>query len=244
MAPLRPLRYAVCMSEAGGFESFQPGEGQTAASEALSEEARQRFAAAAQQLKQIAREEKRAKRRDDRVARTIIQFLNDDKHTHLFLLISRLVARDCPSIFILSLLSLIHQPSLETVEEYVRDRHVQIELPSSKGISLMKDGSLPPDANEKLISWISRLQLVMSIDGDSILKKLLIDAHNIDGSVLQLTTFILIEFFQSIDRAAPYEKLQPLTVNILQTILEPHIAQIEQYFLGEKNNTGNDDETP
>src|SRR3989344_383470 len=103
------------MSEFGGSEIFPPGEGGSSAPEALSEAAKQRFAAAGAALKTFQREEKKSKKRDSRVARTIIQFLNDDRYAHLFVLISRLVARDCPSIFILSLLSLLNEDSLKVV---------------------------------------------------------------------------------------------------------------------------------
>ena len=81
------------MSEFGGPDILGPSEGGGAAPEALSEEAKQRFAAAAAGMQQIRKEEKKSKKRDSRVAKTIIQFLNDDRYTHLFVLISRLVAR-------------------------------------------------------------------------------------------------------------------------------------------------------
>lgn len=96
------------MSEFGGPDILGPSEGGSSAPEQLSEQAKQRFAAAAAAMQQIQREEKRSKKRDDQVAKAIVQFLGQDEHTHLFLLISRLVARDCPSIFILTILSLIH----------------------------------------------------------------------------------------------------------------------------------------
>src|SRR3989338_6586098 len=105
------------MSEIGGIEIGSPSEGSGKAPEQLSEEAKQRFAAAAAAMKAIQREEKRSKKRDTRVARTIIQFLNDDRYAHLFVLISRLVARDCPSIFILSVPSLINDECATVVQE-------------------------------------------------------------------------------------------------------------------------------
>jgi len=57
---------------------------------------------------QIQKEEKKAKKKDDGVAQVILQFLTDDQRTHLATLIARLVALDCPSPFILSILSLIN----------------------------------------------------------------------------------------------------------------------------------------
>ncbi|MBP9773951.1 MAG: hypothetical protein KBD00_04995 [Candidatus Peribacteraceae bacterium] len=223
------------MSETGS-ESFVPGEGQGSAAEALSEQAKERFAAAARQMKQAAKDERRSRKRDDRVAKTIIQFLGDDQHTHMFILISRLVARDCPSIFILAILSLIHDTSMETVNEYIQDQNVQITTPMDASTALMQSGHLPAPMNDALISWITRLQLIMSIDGDKILQRLLVDANNIDGTVLQLTTFVLVEFFEQSKRPVAFEQLQPLTVSVLQTLIEPYMAHIEKMLLAEGKN--------
>ncbi|NOS68014.1 MAG: hypothetical protein HOO67_06685, partial [Candidatus Peribacteraceae bacterium] len=109
------------MSEMGGLEIGVPGEGGSGAPEALSEEAKQRFAASGAAMAQIQREEKRSKKRDTRVAKTILQFLQDDRYTHLFVLISRLVARDCPSVLILSILSLINEDCRTVVKEYLEE---------------------------------------------------------------------------------------------------------------------------
>ncbi len=229
------------MSETGS-ESFIPGEGQGSVSEALSEQAKERFAAAARQMKQAAKDERKSRKRDDRVARTIIQFLGDDQHTHLFMLISRLVARDCPSIFILAILSLIHNASLETVSEYIQDQNLTIAMPMDASTALTQGGHLPPPMNDSLINWITRLQLVMNIDGDRILRRLLVDANNIDGTVLQLTTFVLVEFFEQSKRPVAFEQLQPLTISVLQTLIEPYMAHIEKILLEEKAQKNEDNE--
>ena len=225
------------MSELGGpTESWNPEEGGTA-SEGLSEEAKQRFAAAAAGRKQIKKEEKKSKKKDDQVAKVIIQFLDDKDHAHLFVLISRLVARDCPSIFILSILSLIHETSLDEVEGYLEERlDKSAEETVDESMALMKGGDLDEEANRTLVNWITRMQMVLSTDPEKILVKLMIDEKNLDGTVLQLTTFVLQEFFESQKRAAPFEKIQPLTASILQAVFEPFIAQAKKVILEEAKN--------
>lgn len=217
------------MQEFSNIESGSPGEGGGAAAEQLSEQAKERFAEAARQSKQQARDEKRSRKRDDRLARTIMQFLGDEQHAHMFQLIARLVARDCPSIFILALLSLIHKPSLEAVQEYVTEHKVTID-PTIDQKSLAKATHLDPEVANEIMQWVTRLQLAMSIDGEKILMKLMVDEANIDGTVLQLTTFVLVEFFGQLKRPIPYEKLQPLTISILQNIIEPYLYKVEEHF--------------
>lgn len=232
------------MSEFGGLESFTPGEGSNAASEGVSESAKQRFAQAQQQTKQLAKEEKKARKRDDKVASTIKQFLADDRYSHLFQLISRLAAMDCPSIFILSLLSLIHQGSLETVEDYIAEHKMVLETPDMTSLVMAGKSKLAPELQEKILFWTARLELVMSTDAQKILSRLMVDEGNIDGSVLQLATFVLVDFFSQSDSPIPYEELQPLTIKILQDILEPYMEMMEKHFAAlraERDGTNNDE---
>ncbi len=218
------------MSEFGA-ESWSPDEGATGkVSEKASEQAREQSAAAAAQGKQMARDEKRARRRDDRVAATIRQFLDDEHYAHLFQLISRLSARDCPSVFILALLSLIHQPSREAVEEYIREREIVLELPESKSLQSSQSSDLSSEIKGELLLWIARLSLVMATDTEKILSKLMVDEDNIDGVVLQLSTFTLVDFFEQQKMLIPFEDLQPLTIKILQDVIEPHMETMERYF--------------
>lgn len=210
----------------GPAESFGPGEGASGAPEQLSEEAKQRFAASAAAMQQIRREEKKSKKKDDHVAQAIIKFLSAQDHAHLFLLISRLVARDCPSIFILAILSLIDEGAKTQVAEYLSERTET--LPSQMvdaGMSLTKSGELDSESNRVLVEWITRMQMVLSLDAETILIKLMVDEKNIDGSVLQLSAFVLQEFFKSTGRTAEFAKLQPLTAGILQAVFEPFMKR-------------------
>lgn len=230
------------MSDIGNLDIGMPGEGQSGVTEQLSEEAKQRFATAAAAMIQIQREEKRSKKRDTRVARTILQFLNDDRYAHLFILISRLVARDCPSVFILAILSLINEECRTVVKEYLEETKHDMEADASdiidddmqiiagKASESGAGRALDARTNRILISWITRVQMAMSRDARKILGKLMVDAHSIDGTVLQLATFILQEFFKSEDgggRSAQFEHLQGLTISILQSIFEPFLNLVE-----------------
>ncbi len=223
------------MPEFGGPESSAPGEGASGAPEQLSEQARQRFAAAAGDMKAIKREEKRSKKRDDGVAKTIIQFLHDPRYTHLFVLISRLVARDCPSVFILSVLSLIHEECLTVTQEYLKEMGQKTSKETEhESIQHTQSGSKNALANSTLIEWITRMQMVLSLESEQILTRLMLDEHTIDGTVLQLTTFVLQEFFKSPaggSKDLPFEQLHPLTASILQTVFDPFMSSLEKKLL-------------
>lgn len=232
------------MSETG-IDIGAPGEGNSGAPEELSEEAKQRFAAAAAAMKVIQREEKRSKKRDSRVAKTIIQFLSDDRFAHLFLLISRLVARDCPSIFILAILSLLDEEAVGVVNEYLTEAGQQLpELPTNT-VSVIKDSQFDAAGNEELLQWITRLQMVLSLEAKEILRRLMVDETTIDGTVLQLTTFVLQEFFHRKTprkEDMPFEQLHPLTASILQNVFEPFMDAYDRSSLPKPASDEDDDD--
>lgn len=221
------------MSETGP-DIGAPGEGATGAPEQLSEQAKARFAAAGAAMAAIQREEKRSKKRDSRVARTILQFLQDERYTHLFVLISRLVARDCPSIFILAILSLINNECFSVVQEYLREMGQKTSKETVEENMQVMTGGLDATSNRALVEWITRMQMVMSLEAEPILLKLMVDEKNIDGTVLQLTTFVLQEFFRSKaggSKEIPFEGLQAVSVSILQTVFEPFLDAIDRKLL-------------
>ena len=221
------------MSEMGG-DILGPGEGSSGAPEQLSEEAKQRFAASAAAMKALQREEKKSKKRDSRVVQTIIKFLNDDRYSHLFLLISRLVARDCPSVFILAILSLIDEESRSVVTEYLQEGGRELPAIEGPSVSIVKGGNLDAHTNEELIQWVTRMQLVLSMEAKEILRRLIVDGDNVDGTVLQLATFVLQEFFTQklpSKEELPFEQLHPLTAGILQSVLEPFMDEIDMHAL-------------
>ncbi|MDD4319896.1 MAG: hypothetical protein PHW10_06280 [Candidatus Peribacteraceae bacterium] len=221
-----------------GPESFSPSEGVAGAPEQLSEDAKQRFAAAAAAMKAIQHEEKRSKKRDTRVARTIVQFLNDDRYAHLFVLISRLVARDCPSVFILAILSLISDDCRGVVQEYLREMGQKSDRETiDESMRLMKTGDLDAETNRALVEWITRMQMVLSLETVPILTRLMVDEHNLDGTVLQLTTFVLQAFFclpEGGAKEVPFEKLHSLSASILQSVFEPFMDSVDRKFLQKK----------
>ncbi len=231
------------MSETGNIDVGMPSEGGSGAPEQLSEAAKARFAAAGAAMAQIQREEKRSKKRDARVARAIIQFLNDDKYAHLFILISRLVARDCPSVFILAVLSLINDESATVVQEYLQEMGQKTSKETvDEEMQIVPGGS---DANRTLVEWITRMQMVMSLEPEKILVKLMVDETNIDGTVLQLTTFVLQEFFRSKaggGKEIPFDSLQTLSISILQTVFEPFLDLIDKKLLQKPGEDDDDDD--
>lgn len=227
------------MSELGGFELDGGNEGVSGANEQLSEQAKERFAENLRAIKQLRIQEKKSRKKDDAVAQIIIQFLSNKQYSHLFVLISRLVARNCSSVFILSVLSLIHAEAKEAVEQYLADQYQKTaEQLASESTQLTEAQT----DNAIILEWITRIQMVLSLDSEAILRSLMIDEANIDGTLLQLSTFIVQEFYKSQQRPVPFEQVQPLTANLLQSVIAPYLAVVQKNILAERAEAANKEE--
>ncbi len=207
---------------AGPSENLSPDEGGGSASEQLSEEAKARFAGAAAAQQAARKDEKKAKKRDDGVAQMIMRFLSDNQRIHLATLISRLVALDCPSPFLLAILSLVNADCAKVVEEYLNEQGSSTNI-DTRALEAIPNTKLPAEANESLEKWILAMELVLATNPQQILHALIVDEGNIDGTVLQLTTFVLEEFLKSHGKAVPFAALQNVSISILQSVFEDYM---------------------
>lgn len=215
------------MFDVSGPESYGPdegGEGGTGnVSEGISEQAKEQFAAAQAAMQQIRKEEKKARKRDDGVAQMILQFLNDTQRTHLATLIARLVAINCPSPFILAILSLISEGCRTVVADYLKEKQITIDGSTPGNADIMAATGLDAANNVLLMEWIMRMETVLSTDSDAILDTLIVEDNNIDGTVLQLTTFVLQTFLNDHQKSASFENLQTLSIGVLQGLFTPYM---------------------
>lgn len=210
------------MDLGGPGENIAPDEGGGSGGETLSEEARARFAGAAAAAQQAKKDEKKAKKRDDGVAQMILQFLTDTQRTHLATLISRLVSLNCPSPFLLAILALVNPDCATAVDAYLQEQG--IERPADEGRELaVQDAKLDPAANAALERWILNMELVLATNPAQILKALIVEEGNIDGTVLQLTTFALQDFLQQHGQNPSFENLQKVSIGILQSVFESYM---------------------
>lgn len=218
-------------------ESFVPSEdgnaqgGVSESAAEATERAKQQFAGTKKALQQLAKEEKKAKKGDRSVADTIVQFLTDAQRTHLAVLIARLIARDCPPLFVLAILSLINEQCRLQVEESLAGEEIDADALSTLAI-VGQNAELSEKANVDIGNWITRMQAALHLHTEGIMQALLIDQGNLDGTVLQLTTFVLEEFLEAQGKKAPFEHLQNLSMKILQTLFEPHMHLVQQTLEG------------
>lgn len=208
------------MAEAGDFELFSAPAAKEA-SEQSQEQFREQMRQAQAALKQLKKEEGKAKAQDSRVAQVIVQFINDPKNTDLFLLISRCVADDIPSELILAVLALVDQDSYQETEKFLQGPDGQVHEPQQALTVSDKEhlSSLPPLQRQLIDIWIAHIvqvaskrphrclaalvkqRLVKDEDGE---KKAI---REVSPAFVQLSAFIMRRFFAAQQVVIEFEEL-------------------------------------
>ena len=138
-------------------------------------------------------------------------------------------------VFILAIVSLIHEAAKTEVNGYIAESYEPNTLAQiNANMPALQNNAATGATNTELIEWITRIQMTIALDADSILKRLLIDESNIDGALLQLTSFVIQEFFTMQQKKIDFKAVQPLAGQILQTVLAPHIGAIQKQMIQQR----------
>lgn len=193
------------MPEGGNnFESFDgaPGgqEATRESQEKFSEQYRQNQAA----IKKIRRDEAKKHAQDDSLATIIVAFLNDPGKSAFFVLVSRLVARNIPSDLILALISLIHAPAAEKIDERL------LALPPSKTLSdTGKESPFSPEVKAQIDSWTNTIARICNAEARRILDTASEADERPTTGLTQLFAVALRDYLEmKHDSEVPFENLK------------------------------------
>jgi len=191
------------MAEGGGnLESFMgaPAGSEKAqeSAEQFSEQQRRNAAAAAQQK----RDEGAARAQDDVLGRLIVHWLQQSERQAHFLLISRLLAKNIPSDFLLAILVLI-EPS---VRDYITEKLQHLPAPKESGKS--SDGAFPPAVKTAIDQWTNGISLIARSEA----RRLQQAATEADGApnagLTQLFVLVLREYLEAQTITMPTDNIR------------------------------------
>jgi hypothetical protein len=220
-------------------------EGGGGVSEAAREQLAEEIRKASAQQKRDVKDEKRAKKKDNKLADIIRAFIhsNDDR---MSLLISRLIQKNVPVTFVLGILSLNYDEINELLE-----KHLSFEEKTTKELILSKEQNLPQlfsdEVMRKIDEWGNRLFQNASINPMKHLVTLA-QATGVDLSAIQLTSFMIQEFMEKNGLKKEFAEIQGFSDFLLKGILQKlHDLADEQGILpppemGESDDEDDDDE--
>jgi len=179
------------MPEGGNnIESFsgapQGSEKTQESQEKFSERYRQNQAA----IKKGKKDEKKKHDQDESLAAIIVQFLHQTGHTALFLLISRLVARNIPSDLILAIISLIYHPAAKVIQDKM------LALPAVKENPTEEKGLFSPEVKRQIDSWTNSIAAIARAEARRILQTAYEPDSAPNAGLIQLFALVLREFLE------------------------------------------------
>jgi len=194
----------------------------------MTQEAIERFKEQARKSAAQAKQDKKqeGKRRDqeDVLSKIILQFLQNPKYSGFFLLISRVLSKNVPSDFILSILALIHKESAQVLD--------------AKNIKITKapeqNTHFPPEISKPLASWSTLIFSVGTAEPHKVLETVLDQDWNLDQNLVQLFSLVLKEFFSFKKFETPFENISGFSETFLRNLSSSLENQIQgQMKIGE-----------
>lgn len=221
------------MSEQGDFELFSgpiPSEKKEGSDEKFQEEMKKTQKA----IKQLQKEEGQAKGHDNNLAAIIVHFLGDPANTDLFLLISRVVAQNIPSEFIIAILSLIDRNAHKEIKGLLEISKEE-DLPANFALAIReKDDfkSIPPAQKKAIDNWLFDLSQIAFKKPHRILETMIIPTpqRQLSPMPIQLSTFILRKYLIKHQINLDFEVLR----DFMQGIFVELVKKLESLLEGQK----------
>lgn len=203
------------------LESFRPSDdGTNKVSEQAAEAFREQMRKASAQMKALQKGEQKKKKKEDRLAKIISEFLKKKTKTDLVLLAAQVLAESIPPNFVLGMLILSDRESLEEghkilAEEGRRLQPFQLDE---------EERDLIPEANGEIVDWVNLMGEYGAQEG----LKLLENIKNQDGKLkyilVEFMTAVLEDYFQEKNMSFDRENLKNFTIHILRKV----VAEIQQ----------------
>ncbi len=223
------------MSEAGDFELFSAPAAKEH-DEKSDEKFKEEMKRAQKAHKQLKKEEGKARAKDDKLAKIIIQFLSKQSGgSDLFLLISRCVAQNISSKIIIAVLSLIDRNASEEIVNILEEIKNEMALVTLSHGDL---NSLNPSQKLAIDKWIQNINTAVFHKPDRSLESLVLKSVSEDDKVISKISPVLIQLSAFIMRDYLAMEQSHIDVKILYDFMENvyvrMIKNLEEMVQGQK----------
>jgi len=222
------------MADQGDFELFT-GPAPSEKKEMGDEQFRDEMKRTQQALKQLQQEEGQAKGHDNSLAAIIVQFLNQPQNTDLFLLVSRTVAQNLPSEFIIAILSLVDKKAAEEVKGFLEGGEGAEKDGKSALILHQKADfqTLSPEHKKAIDHWTQNLFEVAVKKPHRILESMVIAGpeRKLSPMPIQLSAFIVRKYLTTHQINIEFELLH----DFMQGVFVEMVKSLEGQVKGQRH---------
>lgn len=226
------------MPESSDFELFNApaaSEKKEVNQEAFNEEMRRTQKA----MKDLQQEEGKAKDNDNNLAQIIVQFLGQEGNTDLFLLISRAVAQNITSEFIIAILSLIDQRSYDETKGLLAAGQTEKAPANDEKHQHQKAEfeSLTDEQKRAIDHWVKNMSMVAHKKPHRLHDCLVMKGQQervISPVAIQLASFILRRYFNYYQIEVDFQNIRDFIEGVFVGI----INSLEELMKGQRQLEG------
>ncbi len=219
------------MSEQGDFETFTgpaPSEKKEMSDEQFREEVRRQQ----QAMQDLQQEEGQAKAHDNSLAVIIVRFLSQPRNTDLFLLVSRTVAQNIPSEFIIAILSLVDKKAKKEVKGLL-EAGKQGKQKEETALTLHQKAdfqTLPPDHKKAIDEWTQHMLEVASKKPHRLLESIVAPGpqRQLSSTPIQLASFILRNYLADHQIEMDFQRLRDFMEGVFVEIVKNLEEQVKE----------------
>lgn len=198
----------------GDLESFHGSDG--GGGEQMSEEAFEQFQeqmrATARQLKALQKGEQKKKKKEDRLAKILSEFFKKKAKTSLVLLAAQVLAENIPPSFVLSILILSDEESLQDAKKTIEEEGSRLEK-----ITI-------PEELEYLADWINIIAEYAARDPLKLLSTAKNDEKKLKYILVEFVTAVINDYKETEDA----EKLAIQTLRLIIDQIQKNAEYLEQ----------------
>jgi len=216
------------MGEFESFGGFEAGEGMDSAS---FEKFKERMKAAATQIKALKKGEQKQRKREEKLIKILLKFVKTSKKQDIMVLIARLLERNVPAVFILSIVILGNEEYFEDEEGkqvFLESQQLQSESDGKSLAFFDEEKVLPLKLKIKIDAWMKGI-FSQALEHPARLLKTVFDEDRVlILPLLQLSSFILRDFLKKNNQDASYNKLKEFCDFFLNGVMKEVQQKLEE----------------
>lgn len=215
----------------GDFESFAGFDSSEGVDPASFEKFKERIKAAAAQIKALKKGEQKQRKKEEKLIKILLKFVKSSKKQDIMVLIARLLERNVPAVFILSIVVLGNEEFFEEEEGrqvLLEGQKLQSETDGKSLAFFDREQVLPLELKIKIDAWMKNVFSQALEHPHRLLKTVFDEEDVLILPLIQISAFILRDFMEKYDQKADYNQLKEFCDFFLNGIMKEVRQKIKE----------------
>ncbi len=215
----------------GDFEAFTGFESSGGVDQASFEKFKERIKAAAAQIKALKQGEQKQRQKEEKLIKILLKFVKSSKKQDIMVLIARLLERNVPALFVLSIVMLGNEEFFDDEDGkklLLEGEKLKNEADGKSLAFLDSDRVLPLEMKIEIDAWMKNVFMQATEEPHRVLKAVFDEDGMIILPLIQLSSFILRDFLEKHEQKANYSELKEFCEFFLAGTMKEVQQKIEE----------------